>query len=111
VPSVASTVGGAVAKYKSDGVNKNLGAPAQAVLEEVDTERADTFVFQNGRGLIISRAALNAQRTKTDVAVLAFRAGAAAASGCTPTPPSGTSTPSTDGMLLAGNDRTTPAFA
>jgi signal transduction histidine kinase len=75
-----STIGTVLAKYHSDTVSRDMGAQTQAILQNVATERTDTFIFQNG-GRQISKAALAAQRAKTDAAEHAFRAGIAAASG------------------------------
>jgi Nitrate and nitrite sensing len=78
--AAVSTIGTVLAKYKSDAVGRDMGSQTASVLQNVATERADTFVSQNGSRQI-SKAALAAQRTKTDAAAAAFRAGVAAASG------------------------------
>jgi signal transduction histidine kinase len=83
--AAVNTIGTVLAKYNSDTVSRDMGSQTEAILQNVATERADTFVFQNG-GRLISKAALAAQRTKTDAAADAFRAGVAAASGDITTP-------------------------
>jgi hypothetical protein len=83
--AAVNTIGTVLAKYDSDAVSRDMGNQTEAILQNVAAERADTFVFQNG-GRLISKAALTAQRAKTDAAVTAFRAGVAAASGDLTTP-------------------------
>jgi signal transduction histidine kinase len=78
--AAVNTIGTVLAKYHSDAVSRDMGSQTAAILQNVATERADTFVFQNGSRLI-SKAALDAQRAKTDAAAAAFRAGIATASG------------------------------
>ena len=63
-----------------DTVNKDVGGPAQALLIQLAQERADTFAWQNAHGLM-PRTSLDTQRARTDAAVSAFNAGAAAAAG------------------------------
>jgi signal transduction histidine kinase len=83
--AAVNTIGTVLAKYKSDAVGRDMGSQTESILQNVATERADTFVFQNGARLI-SKAALAAQRAKTDAAAAAFRAGVAAASSDITTP-------------------------
>lgn len=78
--AAVNTIGTVLAKYHSDAVSRDMGVQTEAILQNVATERADTFVFQNGSRQI-SKAALDAQRAKTNAAAAAFRAGITAASG------------------------------
>jgi len=83
--AASTTVGGAIAKRNSDTVNKDIGAPTQALFTQLTQERALSFVWQSVHGRM-PRAGLDAQRKNTDAAVAAFRAAAATASGAeTPT--------------------------
>jgi signal transduction histidine kinase len=70
--AASSTVGGALAKQTSDTINREFGAPTQALVQQLDTERADTFAWQSARGRM-PRTALDAQRVRTDAAIAAFR--------------------------------------
>ena len=76
--AATGTIGSVIGKRNSDTVNKDVGGPAQALLLQLAQERADTFAWQNAHGLI-PRASLDTQRARTDAAVSAFNAGAAAA--------------------------------
>ena len=76
--AAAGTVGSAIGKRNSDTINKDVGGPAQALLLQLALERADTFAWQSAHGLI-PRTSLDTQRARTDTAVSAFNAGAAAA--------------------------------
>ena len=78
VYAATSTVGGALAKQQSDAVGSDIRAPAQALVLAVDTERADTYLWQSAHGHL-PRTAMAAQRPKTDAAITAFIAGTAAA--------------------------------
>jgi len=80
--AATSTVGGAIAKRNTDTLNRLLGAPMQALNQQLDTERALTFAWQSSRGRM-PRAGLDAQRGLTDKAIAAFRTGAAASTGLT----------------------------
>ena len=83
--AASTTVGGAIAKRNSDTVNKDIGAPTQALFTQLTQERALTFVWQSVHGRM-PRTGLDAQRTHTDAAVAAFRTAAATASSAeTPT--------------------------
>jgi signal transduction histidine kinase len=81
--AAASTVGGAIAMRHDDTLNQDVGGPTQALAQQLYAERADTFAWQGAHGRL-SRAALNAQRARTDTAVAAFRAGVAAGAGVEP---------------------------
>ncbi len=102
--AASSTVGGAIAKRNSDTVNKDIGAPTQALFLQLTQERAETFVWQSAQGALslmpravpraqraraeVTAAGLHsglvAQRKQTDAAVSAFRAAAATAYGAEP---------------------------
>ncbi|HMD91504.1 MAG TPA: nitrate- and nitrite sensing domain-containing protein [Trebonia sp.] len=81
--AASSTVGGALAKRSADTVNSTIGGLLQGLVQQLDTERSDTFVWQSARGLL-PRTTLDAQRAATDKAVAAFRAGAARVTGQLP---------------------------
>ena len=81
--AASSTVGGALAKRSADTVNRTIGGLLQGVVQQLDTERSDTFVWQSARGLL-PRTTLDAQRAATDKAVVAFRSGAATVTGQLP---------------------------
>src|SRR5215471_18858264 len=70
--AASSTVGGAIGKRNSDTANKVIGAPTQALLQELVLERSDTFIWQSAHGLQ-PRTGLDAQRKQTDAAVAGFR--------------------------------------
>jgi signal transduction histidine kinase len=76
--AASSTVGGAIGKRNSDTANKVIGAPTQALFEQLVLERADTFIWQKAHGFV-PRTGLDAQRKKTDAAVAGFRQAARAA--------------------------------
>jgi len=76
--AASSTVGGAIGKRNSDTANKAIGAPTQALFQELVLERADTFIWQKAHGFV-PRTGLEAQRKKTDAAVAGFRQAARAA--------------------------------
>ncbi|HEX6519408.1 MAG TPA: nitrate- and nitrite sensing domain-containing protein [Streptosporangiaceae bacterium] len=102
--AASSTVGGALAKRNSDTVNKDIGAPTQALLLDLNQERAESFAAQSAQVMVSLlpratpradlaraqataselRAGLAAQRKQTDAALAAFRAGAGKASGAEP---------------------------
>ena len=70
--AASSTVGGAIGKRNSDTANKLIGAPTQALFQDLVQERADTFIWQSAHGLQ-PRTGLDAQRKQTDAAVAGFR--------------------------------------
>jgi signal transduction histidine kinase len=76
--AAAGTIGSVIGKRNSDTINKDVGGPAQALLLQLAQERAATFAWQNAHGLM-PRTSLDTQRARTDAAVSAFNAGAAAA--------------------------------
>jgi len=78
--AASSTVGGALAKRNADIVNSHLGGLLQGLGLQLDTERAYTFVWLKGRGLL-PRTTMDAQRELTDKAITAFRAGAVTVAG------------------------------
>ena len=78
--AASSTVGGVIAKRHSDTANRIIGAPTQALFQQLVLERTDTFIWQSAHGLE-PRTGLDAQRKQTDAAVAAFRAAVAAAAG------------------------------
>ena len=80
-----SAVASAIDHYGTDTVDKDVGTVTEAVVTQVDTERADTYLFQAGHG-VISRANLTAQRAQTDVAINRFEQGLHAAFSDLPTP-------------------------
>jgi signal transduction histidine kinase len=102
--AASSTVGGAFAKRNSDTVNKDIGAPTQALLLQLNQERAEDFSWQSAHGALSLlpksvptadraraeatagqlRVALVAQRKQTDAALTAFRVGADKANGAEP---------------------------
>ncbi|MBV9447112.1 MAG: sensor histidine kinase [Streptosporangiaceae bacterium] len=79
-----NAVTSAIAHYGTDTVDKDVGTVTEAVVTQVDTERADTYLFQAGHGLV-SRANLVAQRAQTDAAISTFEQGLHAAFGDLPT--------------------------
>jgi signal transduction histidine kinase len=79
-----SAVTSAIAHYGTDTVDKDVGTVTEAVVTQLDTERADTYLFQAGHG-VVSRANLAAQRAQTDAAVSKFERGLHAAFGDLPT--------------------------
>jgi len=81
--AASSTVGGALAKRTSDAINTDIGAPTQALVAQLDTERAETFAWQSARGRM-PRTELDAQRARTVAAMAAFRPAVAAALGSAP---------------------------
>jgi signal transduction histidine kinase len=78
--AASSTVGGAIGKRNSDTANKIIGAPTQALFQQLAQERADTFIWQSADGRQ-PRTQLDAQRKQTDAAVAGFRAAVRAAAG------------------------------
>jgi len=102
--AASSTVGGALAKRNSDTVNSDIGAPTQALLLDLNSERAESFAAQSAQGAVSLlprsapradlvraqaaaselKAGLAAQRKQTDAALVAFRVGTGKASGAEP---------------------------
>ncbi len=78
VYAATSTVGGALSERNSDAVNRDIGGPLEGLIEQLDTERADTYVWQSAHGHL-PRQGLLAQRPRTDAAIAVLRVGAAAA--------------------------------
>jgi signal transduction histidine kinase len=81
--AASSTVGGALAKRTSDAINQEIGAPTQALVQQLDTERAETFAWQSAHGRM-PRTALDAQRARTTAAMAVFRPAVSAALGAAP---------------------------
>jgi signal transduction histidine kinase len=95
--AAANTVGGAIAKRDADTINKDMGTSTHVFMQQLITERADTFAWQSAQGALsltpkaqrprleavvaALRKSLEAQREHTDTAATSFRAGAAAAAG------------------------------
>jgi len=98
--AAVSTVGGAIANKNDNTLNQEIGAPTAAVVEAFQTERADTFVWQNMHALYQSahghlpanavaamnaaKAAMDKQRPQTNAAVTGFRVAAAEAASLEP---------------------------
>jgi signal transduction histidine kinase len=78
-----SAVTSAIDHYGTDTVDKDVGTVTEAVVTQVDTERADTYLFQAGHGVITSTD-LTAQRKQTDAAISTFENGLHAAFGDLP---------------------------
>ncbi len=81
--AATGTVGGALAKRSADTVNSDIGGLLQGLVQQLDTERSYTFVWQSARGLL-PRTTMDAERAATGKAIAAFRAGAATVSGQLP---------------------------
>jgi signal transduction histidine kinase len=81
--AAVNTVGGAIANKNDETLNQITGAPIAALAQALQTERADTFVWQSAHGHF-PRTAMDKQRTATDAAISGFRAAAARASGLQP---------------------------
>ena len=74
--AAVSTVGGAIANQNDNTLNQLIGAPIAALAQALETERADTFVWQSAharyqsrspaarRGDAASAAAMDAQRPR-----------------------------------------------
>ena len=98
--AAVSTVGGAIANSNDNTLNQEIGAPIAALVGALQTEGADTFVWQNAHALYqrahgrlpakavqamnAGKAAMDAQRPKTDAAIAGFRVAAAKAAGLEP---------------------------
>jgi len=78
-----SSVTSAIAHYGTDTVDTDVGTVTESVVTQVDTERADTYLYQAGHG-VVTRATLTAQRKQTDAAVSTFEKGLDAAFGDLP---------------------------
>ena len=90
--AAVSTVGGAIANQSDNTLNQEVGGPIAALVGALQTEQADTFVWQNSHALYqsahghlpaqaveamnASKAAMDAERPRTDAAVAAFRVAA-----------------------------------
>jgi signal transduction histidine kinase len=83
VYAAEGTVGGAMGERDANIVNTDIGAPLEGLIEQLAVERADTFVWQSADGHL-PRGSMLAQRPRTDAAIAALRAGAAAAFGVEP---------------------------
>ena len=81
--AASGTVGVALAKQTSDTINREIGGPTQVLVQQLDTERADTFAWQSAHGKL-PRTALDAQRARTDAALAAFRPAVATVVGQAP---------------------------
>jgi len=81
--AAVNTVGGAIANENDQTLNQITGAPIAALAQALQTERADTFVWQSAHGHL-PRTAMDKQRTATDSAITGFRLAAAKASGLQP---------------------------
>ena len=81
--AATSTVGGAMAEREATTVNTDIGGPLEGLIEQLAAERADTFLWQSADGRL-PRAAMLAQRPRTDAAIAALRTGTAAAFGAEP---------------------------
>jgi signal transduction histidine kinase len=98
--AAASTVGGAIANQNDNTLNQEIGAPTATLVEALQTEAADTFVWQSAHALYqsahghlparaveamnASKAAMDAQRPRTDAAITVFQVGAKEAASLEP---------------------------
>ena len=98
--AAVSTVGGAIANKNDNTLNQEVGGPIAALVGALQTEGADTFVWQSAHALYqsahghlparaveamnASKAAMDAQRPRTNAAVAGFRVAAAKAAGLEP---------------------------
>jgi signal transduction histidine kinase len=76
--AATGAIGSATSNRQVNEVNTDIGYPTQILTEQLSTETADTYVWQLAKGHL-PRTAMVAQRPKTDAAIAAFEAGAAAA--------------------------------
>jgi len=90
--AAVSTVGGAIANQSDNTLNQEVGGPIAALVDALQTEQADTFVWQSSHALYqsahghlparaveamnASKAAMDAQRPRTNAAVAEFRVAA-----------------------------------
>jgi signal transduction histidine kinase len=81
--AAVSTVGGAIANKNDNTLNQLTGAPIAALAQALETERADTFVWQSAHGHVPPNA-MDAQRAVTGAAVAAFRVAENKAAGLQP---------------------------
>jgi signal transduction histidine kinase len=81
--AAVSTVGGAIANKNDNTLNQLTGAPIAALAQALETERADTFVWQSAHGHLPATA-MDKQRPLTDAAIDEFRVAAARAAGLQP---------------------------
>ncbi len=100
--AAVSTVGGAIANKNDNTLNQELGTPIAALVGALQTEGADTFVWQSAHGLYqsahghlpakavetmnASKAAMDAQRPRTDAAIAGFQVAAKEAVSLEPAP-------------------------
>ncbi|MGD0702605.1 MAG: nitrate- and nitrite sensing domain-containing protein [Trebonia sp.] len=98
--AAVSTVGGAIANRNDNTLNQELGAPIAALVAALQAEGADTFVWQKSHALYqsahgrlpakaveamnASKAAMDAQRPRTDAAITDFKAAAKQAASLEP---------------------------
>ena len=78
--AATSTIGGAFAQRAYDTENSATGGPDSALLDSLIQERTLTYIWMSS-GRRASPAAMDKQRPLTDAALVAFRAGVAAAGG------------------------------
>jgi signal transduction histidine kinase len=78
--AATSTIGGAFAQRAYDTENSATGGPDSALLDQLIQERTLTYIWMSS-GRRASPAAMDKQRPVTDAALVAFRAGVAAAGG------------------------------
>jgi hypothetical protein len=71
---------GAIANRNDNSLNQLTGAPIAALAQALETERADTFVWQSAHGHLPSTA-MDRQRLLTNAAINEFRVAAAKAAG------------------------------
>src|ERR1700722_18644535 len=98
--AAVSTVGGAIANQNDNTLNQEVGGPIAGLVGAIQTEGADTFVWQSAHGLYqsahghlparavqamnASKAAMDAQRPRTSAAVAVFQVAAKKAEGLEP---------------------------
>jgi signal transduction histidine kinase len=98
--AAVSTVGGAIANQNDNTLNQEVGGPIATLVGALQTEGADTFVWQNAHGLYqsahghlpasaveamhASQTAMDGQRPRTDAAIAEFRVAAAKAASLEP---------------------------
>ena len=98
--AAVSTVGGAIANQNDNTLNQEVGGPIAGLVGAIQTEGADTFVWQSAHALYqsahghlparavqamnASKAAMDAQRPRTSAAVAVFQVAAKKAEGLEP---------------------------
>ena len=98
--AAVSTVGGAIANQNDNTLNQEVGGPIAALVGALQTEGADTFVWQSAHALYqsthgrlpasaveamhASQTAMDGQRPRTDAAIAGFRVAAAKAASLEP---------------------------